>query len=63
MWQQIQDTFPELPMYTDQVKYNGTVIYPGDIIPPKSSNSENTELYPVHPFRIYQFYKPETTII
>ena len=35
-----------------------TVIMPGSAYPSSNSNSENTYLYPVHPFRLYGNGKP-----
>ncbi len=30
-----------------------TIVMPGAQLPPQTSNSENTNLYPVHPFRLF----------
>lgn len=37
---------------------NSTIIKPAEILPPKNMNTENVELYTVHPYRVYQFFKP-----
>ena len=42
---------------------NGTsVILPGAVTPQKNSNDENTQLYPVHPFRLFGVGKPNLAL-
>ena len=48
LWQYTLDSTPDIPLK------NG-IIWPGEKIPEKHSNSENTELYTVHPFKMYSF--------
>eukprot|EP01084_Bolivina_argentea_P288101 494450_1 len=48
LWQKISDFTPEIHLH------NG-IIWPAEHIPSKHSNSENTELYTIHPFKMYSF--------
>ena len=48
LWQTAMESTPDIPVK------NG-IIWPGEHIPPKHTNSENTELYTVHPFKMYSF--------
>ena len=40
----------------------GNIIAIGYIYPSQTSNSENTNLYPVHPFRIFGVGKPDLEV-
>ncbi|KAH3765813.1 SGNH/GDSL hydrolase family protein [Pelomyxa schiedti] len=55
-WEAILDRVPDIPTGTRSLR---TVIMPGAVIPRSSSNSENTELYTVYPFRVYASGKEE----
>eukprot|EP01084_Bolivina_argentea_P274705 468275_1 len=59
LWANIQKITPDIPLMKHS---NVDIVSPGMLLPPKESNSENTELYTVHPFRIYQFFKPNLTL-
>ncbi len=56
LWKRIYNKLPDFPMM--KAKDGTIIIAPGQIIPPQNSNSENVELYTVHPYRVYQFFKP-----
>lgn len=49
-WQQFLATVPDVPVVS-------SVLQPCEKCPPKTSNVENTELYPVHPYRLYTVAK------
>ncbi|MDO4551501.1 MAG: DUF5703 domain-containing protein [Planctomycetia bacterium] len=54
-WEKLQKKIPDVPLWTDQ---NGrTRLAPAEKFA-KKSNIENPELYPVFPFRLYSFEKP-----
>jgi len=49
-WKIFESNLPPLPTTT----FNGaTALAPCSVCPPKTSNSENAELYAVHPYRLY----------
>lgn len=54
-WTNYTKALPPIP--TTDV-HGPTVIAPGQRLPPHAINSENTELYPVHPYRLYAVGKP-----
>jgi Domain of unknown function (DUF5703) len=56
MWQQQLNQLPSVTIRQEPNK--PSVIWPGEKLPPYSSNTENTELYTVHPFRLYQLGQP-----
>ena len=59
LWQNVNNIAPEIPLMESN---NVEIVAPGSMLPPKQSNSENPELYTVHPFRIYQWFKPNLTL-
>lgn len=52
-WQRMLNDLPDIPIGKD--KHGTAIVMPGEKLPPRTSNSENTELYTVHPFRLYTF--------
>ena len=54
-WQTQLDLVPALPLTTAD---SLAIIAHGALLPPSPSNSENTNLYPVHPFRLFGVGKP-----
>jgi len=49
-WQQLLSTLPPLPTTTIS---GSQALAPCQVCPPSTSNSENAELYAVHPYRLY----------
>ena len=60
-WQRMLSDLPDIPVGKD--KHGTAVVMPGEKLPPSTSNSENTELYTVHPFRLYTFDGTEDIVI
>ena len=58
-WTELQKAVPDLPTAT--VK-NETRLMPCEICPPKTSNVENPELYPVHPYRLITAGRDKTKL-
>ena len=58
-WTALLDIVPPI-VYTDAP--GGNIISIGYIYPSQTSNSENTNLYPVHPFRVYGVGKPDLLV-
>lgn len=56
VWQDQLSMLPELPNGTS---FGLDIIAPGELLPPSTSNSENTNLYVVHPFRLFGVGKPD----
>ena len=54
-WQSQLYLVPSLPITTSD---GLSIIAHGALLPPSPSNSENTNLYPVHPFRLFGVDKP-----
>eukprot|EP01084_Bolivina_argentea_P288099 494441_1 len=61
LWKRIYKYTPNIPLNNT---LNVTTIAPGEIIPSiiEGSKNENPELYTVHPFRIFQFFKPNLSL-
>ncbi|XP_062510609.1 uncharacterized protein LOC134186626 [Corticium candelabrum] len=59
-WKRMLGSLPEIPVGKDQ--HGATVVTPGEKLPARTSNSENTELYTVHPFRLYTFAGTNETL-
>ena len=56
----MHDITPDLPIITSS---NGVKsVNHGLMLPPSSTNSENPELYTVHPFKIFQWFKSNLTL-
>jgi len=52
LWQKINDIVPDIPL---NITVNGTYVIPGLHLPNHTMNKENTELYTVHPYKLYSF--------
>ena len=52
-WQQMLNDLPDVATTKDA--HGNVYIMPGELLPSHESNSENTELYVVHPFRLYAY--------
>ena len=60
-YQEMNEIAPNIPLMI--ASDNKTqIVSPGARLPPKNGNTENSELYTVHPFRIYQWFKPNLTL-
>ena len=52
-WEAYLKALPDLPTKIDENDPSNYILLPGERLPSKPINSENTELYAVHPFRIF----------
>jgi hypothetical protein len=57
-WSRLQAQLPPIP--TKGTGLN-TVVLPGEKLPPHTSNSENPQLYVLHPYRVYSAGKADAT--
>ena len=55
LWQGLLNKLPQISLIKDSKNKDNLIIAPGEVLPSKTSNSENTELYTVIDFLFYGF--------